>query len=66
MSPWHVVSVRSCHICCFVGQVSVAQIGLNPALIVDIASMQPPVAKIAIVMFVFGCLAAFLIFAIDD
>jgi len=51
---------------CLIGQISVAQIGLNPALIAAIASMQPPVARIAIVMSVFVCLAVFLISVIDD
>jgi hypothetical protein len=51
---------------CLIGHISVAQMGLNPALMAAIASMQPPVARIAIVMCVFGCLAVFLICLIDD
>jgi len=39
---------------------------LNPALIAAIASMQPPVARIAIVMSVIGCRAMFLMLLIDN
>jgi hypothetical protein len=51
---------------CLIGQISVAHIGLNPALIAAIVSMHPPAASIAIVMSVFGWLAVCFMSVIDD
>ena len=50
---------------CLIGHISVAHIGLNPALIAAMVSMQPPLESTAIVIPVFVCFAVFLMSSID-